>query len=237
MNKLFKIKREDVNWYDRFYKNEQTDFPSWYVFMLPELIKEIQENSSLLELGCGQAKGLRYLVNNYYIKQKGVFGIDQSSEAIKFSKKSLPRANLEQGNIYSLKYKNNSIDFVIIMEVIEHLEKPLQAMKEAYRVLKPNGMLILSFPNFFNIPWLILRILSEKLNKPNWVVLQPIDKIYTTSYINKLSKQTGFKYKKIIGSTYFPPILYRYENIIITKLLNKLRLNHLSFHPILFFKK
>ena len=237
MNKLFKIKREDVNWYDRFYKNEQTDFPSWYVFMLPELIKEIQENSSLLELGCGQAKGLRYLVNNYYIKQKGVFDIDQSSEAIKFSKKSLPRANLEQGNIYSLKYKNNSFDFVIMMEVIEHLEKPLQAMKEAYRVLKPNGMLILSFPNFFNIPWLILRILSEKLNKPNWVVLQPIDKIYTTSYINKLSKQTGFKYKKIIGSTYFPPILYRYENIIITKLLNKLRLNHLSFHPILFFKK
>jgi len=237
MNKLFKIKREDVNWYDRFYKNEQTDFPSWYVFMLPELIKEIQENSNLLELGCGQAKGLRYLVNNYYIKQKGVFGIDQSSEAIKFSKKSLPRANLEQGNIYSLKYKNNSFDFVIMMEVIEHLEKPLQAMKEAYRVLKPNGMLILSFPNFFNIPWLILRILSEKLNKPNWVVLQPIDKIYTTSYINKLSKQTGFKYKKIIGSTYFPPILYRYENIIITKLLNKLRLNHLSFHPILFFKK
>jgi len=237
MNKLFKIKREDVNWYDRFYKNEQTDFPSWYVFMLPELIKEIQENSSLLELGCGQAKGLRYLVNNYYIKQKGVFSIDQSSEAIKFSKKSLPRANLEQGNIYSLKYKNNSFDFVIMMEVIEHLEKPLQAMKEAYRVLKPNGMLILSFPNFFNIPWLILRILSEKLNKPNWVVLQPIDKIYTTSYINKLSKQTGFKYKKIIGSTYFPPILYRYENIIITKLLNKLRLNHLSFHPILFFKK
>lgn len=237
MVKLIKVKKEHINWYNKFYKAEQTDFTSWYTFMLPELIKDLKSDSKLLELGCGQAKGLRYLANQDHIKQENLFGIDQSSIAIKFAKAKLPKANLKQGDVYSLKYNNNTFDFVLMMEVIEHLENPLKALKEAYRVLKSNGILIISFPNYFNLPWLIVRILAEKLNKPNWIVLQPVDKIYTTLHIIKLCEKNSFKYQKCIGSNYFPPILWKYENKKITKFLNKLCLNHLAFHPILIFKK
>lgn len=237
MIKLIKAKKTHINWYNEFYKNEQMDFTSWYSFMLPELVKRIQKDSIILELGCGQSKGLRYLVQYNYIKQGNVYGIDQSDVAIEFSRKKLPKANLEQGDIYSLKFKNNTFDCVLMMEVIEHLEYPLEALKEVARVLKPNGELIISFPNYINFPWLVLRILSEKLNKPKWIVLQPVDKVYTTINIINFCKKNSLKYQKCIGSNYYPPLLWKYENKCVTKLFNRLRLYHLSFHPILFFRK
>lgn len=237
MTSLIKAKDEHANWYDKFYKNDRTDFPSWYTFMLPELTKELKSDSKILELGCGQGKGLKYIVNKSYTKEENIFGIDQSSAAIEFAKLKLPTANLKQGDIYSLDYNDNTFDFVLLMEVIEHLENPIEALNEAYRVLKPNGKLIISFPNYLNFPWLMVRILSEKLNRPNWIVLQPVDKIYTTLHVIELCKKTNFQFQKIMGSNYFPPILYVYENKKITEFLNKLKLNHLSFHPILFFKK
>ncbi len=237
MVKLIKAKEKHINWYNEFYKNGQTSFTSWYSFMLPELIKKIKNDSKILELGCGQSKGLRYLVSHNYIKQENIYGIDQSNVAIEFLKKKLPKANLEQGNIYSLKFNDDTFDYVLMMEVIEHLEDPLKALKEVKRVLKPNGELIISFPNYLNFPWLIVRILSEKLNKPNWIILQPVDKIYTAINIINFCKKNSLKYQKCIGSNYYPPLLWKYENKCVTKLFNKLHLYHLSFHPILFFRK
>jgi len=232
-----KAKEKHVNWYNEFYKNEQASFTSWYSFMLPELIKKLKNDSKILELGCGQSKGLRYLVSHSYIKQENIYGIDQSDVAIEFLKKKLPKANLEQGDIYSLKFKDETFDYVLMMEVIEHLEDPFKALKEVKRVLKPSGELIISFPNYLNFPWFVVRLLAEKLNKPNWIVLQPVDKIYTITNIINFCQKNGLKYKKCIGSNYFPPLLWRYENKFITKVFNKLHLHHLSFHPILFFRK
>jgi len=47
---------------------------------------------------------------------------------------------------------NNEYDIVLMMQVLEHLGRnPLHALKEIKRVLKPEGVLVLSTPNFFNL--------------------------------------------------------------------------------------
>jgi ubiquinone/menaquinone biosynthesis C-methylase UbiE len=231
-----KAKKEHIDFYNEHYKKIQINFTSWYVFMLSELMSLINFNSKLLEIGCGQSKGLKFLIKNNF-KEENIYGIDQSNEAINFSKKELPNAKLSVGDAYNLKFSDNFFDFVLLMEVIEHIEEPNIVLKEIYRVLKPGGKVFLSFPNYINFPWLIVRILAEKFNKPNWIVLQPVDKIYTTISVINFCKKNNLKYKKIIGSNYFPPILYRYEKSAITKFLNKIRLSHMSFHPVLIFEK
>lgn len=50
------------------------------------------------------------------------------------------------GNASLLPFSNNSIDTVILFEVLEHLEQPKAALEEIYRVLKPGGNLLLSLP-------------------------------------------------------------------------------------------
>jgi hypothetical protein len=123
------------------------------------------------------------------------------------------------------------------METIEHLEAPMVALPKIRDVIAPGGILYVSFPNYLSLPWLPVRILSEKLNKPNWVVLQPVDKIYTTFHVKKLAAAAGFRFEKGIGSGYGPPVLYRAEKEWMTKSLNALGLWQLSFHPILKFRK
>jgi 2-polyprenyl-3-methyl-5-hydroxy-6-metoxy-1,4-benzoquinol methylase len=126
---------------------------------------------------------------------------------------------------------------VLFMATIEHLEAPEQALKLIYHCTKKGGALYLTFPNYLNFPWLIVRILAEKLKKPNWIVLQPIDKIYSVFGINRLLAAGGFQLEKCIGTTYFPPILYKYEPVSVTRVLNRLRLHNLSFLPVLKYRK
>jgi SAM-dependent methyltransferase len=57
------------------------------------------------------------------------------------------QGDLNQG----LPFGNRSFDYVVILEVIEHLEDPYFILNEINRVLKLEGKLILSTPNIMNI--------------------------------------------------------------------------------------
>jgi hypothetical protein len=94
-----------------------------------------------------------------------------------------------------------------------------------------------SYPNFARPDWRVFRWLAERLNRPQWVVLQPIDKLYRVSQVIRMVEGAGFNFEQGIGSGYGPPFFYRFERDWMTKALNALGLWRLSFHPILVFRK
>lgn len=98
---------------------------------------------SVLDVGCGEGFTLNKLKENNIGKKHE--GVDYAKEAIVIGSKLYPKLNLHQGNIYDLKYKDNSFDLVICSEVLEHLENPQKALKELARVSKK--YLVLSVPN------------------------------------------------------------------------------------------
>ena len=51
----------------------------------------------------------------------------------------------------SLPYADDSFDFVTCVEVVEHLENYRHLLREAYRVLKPGGLFIVTTPNILNM--------------------------------------------------------------------------------------
>lgn len=227
---------KEAGWYDDFYRAVQVMGP-WYYFMIPHLRSVLGPQTKLLELGCGQGHALRYLTEKNVLPQENIFAIDQSKTAVDFVKGKLPHTHLSVGDIYKLEFGDNLFDACLLMETIEHLEEPVPALAEICRVIKPGGLLYVSFPNFLHLPWLAVRILAEKLNRPNWIVLQPVDKIYTVFSVIRLVKQAGFTFQQGIGSNYGPPVLYPLEKEWVTKSLNALGLWRLSFHPILVFQK
>lgn len=58
---------------------------------------------------------------------------------------------------------SSSADYVLCLEVMEHLESASFFLQEARRVLKPNGRLIVSVPN----PYCWMEVLSNLLSRPD----------------------------------------------------------------------
>ncbi|MBT3642968.1 methyltransferase domain-containing protein [archaeon] len=51
-------------------------------------------------------------------------------------------------NTFPYPFKENSIDFILISHVLEHLEDPIKVLKECHRILKLNGELQVEVPYF-----------------------------------------------------------------------------------------
>jgi len=134
-------------------------------------------------------------------------------------------------------YPAGFFDLCVMLETVEHLEQPEAVLQKIFGILKPGGSFYLSFPNFVHLPWLAVRLLSQALNKPSWICLQPVDKIYSVFGMKHLVQQAGFEFAKGIGSNYGPPVLYPLEKEWLTRSLNRCGMYWWSFHPVLKFKK
>lgn len=99
---------------------------------------------TVLDIGCRDG----YMTNLLRKACKKIVGIDYSDEAIREAKRLYSMDELYQMNSTDIEFGENSFDKVLCFEVLEHLTV-LQATKtlsEAYRVLKPGGLLVGSTP-------------------------------------------------------------------------------------------
>ena len=108
------------------------------------LLREIRKLNpdSILDAGCGEGFTLHKLEEAKIGKK--LSGFDFLDTAIQIGKKQYPGLNLKQGDIYHIDAKPNTYDVVICSEVLEHLERPEEALKELIRVSKK--YVVLSVP-------------------------------------------------------------------------------------------
>lgn len=115
------------------------------------IINNLFENSNFLEIGCGNGIFLKYIDKdiNYKINYTG---LDYSQFQLDIFKNrtfknnheiSLLKCNIEN----SIPIDDNSIDFLYIGEVIEHLYNPDFLIKKSFKILKSGGLLIITTPN------------------------------------------------------------------------------------------
>lgn len=83
-----------------------------------------------------------------------VYGVDIDEEAITYAKKNYGSPSVEflVGDGVSIPLEENSVDVVVSFETIEHIEDYRTFMAEVKRVLKDDGLFILSTPNDVEFP-------------------------------------------------------------------------------------
>lgn len=110
-----------------------------------EISKSYIKNKLVLDVGCWSGQYAQLAIK----LAKGVYGIDPNPEAIGLGKKLIPQVKFKIGSVLKIPYLSNQFDVVLFSEVIEHIPQGAEkrALNEIKRVLKPNGMLILSTPN------------------------------------------------------------------------------------------
>ncbi len=97
---------------------------------------------TLLDVGCGTGFLLELLSTQ---KTAQYFGLDLSPEMIRAAeRKKIPGTEYTVGSAEALPFADNSFDVVTCSQSFHHYPHPEKAMAEAYRVLKPGGLYILS---------------------------------------------------------------------------------------------
>lgn len=110
-------------------------------------VYNLVKDKIVLDIACGTGYGSALLAQN----SKYVYGVDISQEAIDYCNENYNMANLSyrKGSVSKIPLEDNSIEVIISFETIEHVNEELQEAfkKEISRVLKKDGLLIMSTPD------------------------------------------------------------------------------------------
>jgi SAM-dependent methyltransferase len=159
--------------------NEQYDMFTQY----------LSKDGIVLEAGSGLGATLMRLRDDGY----SVVGVDYAENALHVCHRYDPTLKLHVGDVHALPYAENSLQAYLSFGVFEHFPQGmLPALREAYRVLKPGGVLVMTIP-YPNVVHLAVRwkrqLLGQSvLNKDNFY-----ESTYTRRALESNLMQAGFE--------------------------------------------
>jgi 2-polyprenyl-3-methyl-5-hydroxy-6-metoxy-1,4-benzoquinol methylase len=142
----------------------------------------------ILDIGCGSSP---FFLNNTLFREK--FAIDK---VYSLNQKSINFIRYDFEINDSLPFMDNFFDVVTLLAVIEHIypEKALSLIRDINRILKSNGVLILTTPAAWSDK--LLRIMA-RLNIVSPDEINEHKDMFTAKKLRKLLIQSGFHLSKI----------------------------------------
>lgn len=101
----------------------------------------IDENDRVLDIGCADGQLLGMLSENQSFE---AYGLDISPEMVKVASQKYPKFNFVNGSAQNLPFEDDFFDVLICSASFHHFPDPEGFLKEAKRVLRPNGKLVLA---------------------------------------------------------------------------------------------
>ena len=177
--------------------------------------KYVPRHGKTIEAGCGLG---RY---NFYFSKLGIDieGIDFSSDTIAFLKKWSEENNFSTnfvlGDITKMPYPDSSINGYISLGVIEHfVEGPQKPLLEAFRVMKPGGVAIITTPNI-SFYLLYKRLVRKAKSAARKLLRMPVGSSpffqyeYRPYQLRRFLENTGFYVSRATGAD----LLYPFNEI------------------------
>ncbi len=97
-----------------------------------------------LDIGCGDGSVLEAL----RARTSEFVGVDRSPAAVELTRARVPGAAVVEADVQeALPFPDASFDSVLMLDVVEHLNNPIAAIREIRRVLRPRGFLAVTTPN------------------------------------------------------------------------------------------
>ncbi|MBI2151117.1 class I SAM-dependent methyltransferase [Candidatus Woesearchaeota archaeon] len=114
--------------------------PDLYAKIFAEFLNSVNFDGMIVDVGCGTGRD----VNVFSKLGFNVLGIDYSKQEIESCKKRFPELNFEVQDAEKLKFKDNSVDALFMINVIHYVHKE-KAIPEILRVLKHRGYFFIHF--------------------------------------------------------------------------------------------
>ena len=145
-----------------------------------------KENFVILDLSCGAGWYLRKLE-----KYGFAIGVDICKEYLSVAKLWCRCSNLVLADACNLPFKDSSVNFVLCSELIEHLVNPDECLKEVARVLRRQGLMLITTPMRYSI----MEIFGRKNYRHN---IEHINVLTYRHFCSKVSSKFQIIFEKAI---------------------------------------
>lgn len=157
------------------------------IYLLDQILKErYQTNSSILDVGCGNGRNLKWFYNNGYT----IYGIDADADVINtVREKYQSQSNhFSVQNVDSLNFDDNKFGHIVCNALLHFADNDVHFTKmfsELVRVLKPNGTIFIRMATLEGMEKYATHISEGRYHLPDGT-----DRFLLTSgLLNKTLKQ------------------------------------------------
>ena len=167
------------------------------------IFKWLNKTDKILDIGCAYGDYTKL----YSEKCDKIYGVDPNDQLLEMARRNYPEIEFRRGIAEDLSFDSESFDVVILSDVLEHVGDERKTLKEVHRVLKSDGILLLTVPNkglfgfmdIDNYSWYYRKFKDIKTNKPGY---QNKHKHYSLKELKKLLV-SEFKILKTYRSSLF----------------------------------
>ncbi|MEM9775017.1 MAG: class I SAM-dependent methyltransferase [Chloroflexota bacterium] len=140
----------------------------------------------VLDIGCATGLFLGAMQQNGW----ECTGIEPSQYASEYAR-SQYGLEVVTGTLEDTQMPSNSFDVVTMWDVLEHVDDPMETLNEVNRLLKPNGLLVVSLPNPNSVEASIFGDSWIGWDRPRHL------NIFSTEVIKKYLDKTGYQFEKV----------------------------------------
>jgi SAM-dependent methyltransferase len=178
-------------------------------------IKYLSGNArgKLLEIGSGNG----FFLNKMKMLGWEVQGIEPDKKAATISEAQYD-IRVHHNTLDKASILDDTFDAIVMHHVIEHISNPIEILAECYRILKPNGKIVIITPN--------LESLGHRLFRAHWRGLEPPRhlKLFAMKSINQCLERVGLSPISAISYTgYAAPMFRESLNDLLFKQANKVK--------------
>lgn len=125
------------------YDRARSDLTERNLHWLGTLLKYRLPPAKVLEIGCSHGSFVALMRQAGY----DASGVEMSPWVVEFGKKNFG-VPITVGPIEVLNIEPGSLDVILLMDVLEHLQDPVGTMSICLNLLRPNGLLLIQTPQF-----------------------------------------------------------------------------------------
>jgi ubiquinone/menaquinone biosynthesis C-methylase UbiE len=190
-----------TRWYDKNTREKRIGEMREYA---NEVKKHLTDNAKILEVAPGPGY---FSIELAKMGNYNITGMDISADFVEICKINAGRENVSinflQGNVSKMPFEDNAFDLIFCSAAFKNFKEPVTALREMYRVLKGNGIVLIVDMNH-DVSKETLNEAAVKSSKPGferWFMKMTFKGLcnaaYSRSELESIIKQTAFRKNEI----------------------------------------
>ncbi|MCK4330219.1 class I SAM-dependent methyltransferase [candidate division WOR-3 bacterium] len=163
------------------------DYDNWEFREIITILSP-KKGERILDVGCGTGEFCYFLKKKYEVVPEG---IDINEKALKIASSNYPDISFK--NIKLKDMDKDIYDAVTMIEVVEHLPKPLNTLRSIKRLLKKEGRIVVSTPN----RWAFLHKIKSAITGYDYLYDPLHIQLFNHKSLLSLFLKAGFNVDKV----------------------------------------